>query len=751
MFTADREGNDSSNASLRPLGAPTAPNSRVHSPSRSNRNEIQPSSKEDEDADLQQAMAESMQFAPFQQEGGVIQGDGTEKKFGPATKEHYEHSQWALVPRVSATGEIIPEVDVEQRKNVPGEPRLLKHLADGDYLANFLTICHAIAGAREAMLMRQAMELNYGVDGDWWRGHAISVPRIVHTEDGRPLEPEADKYDELLAEVQRLMAFLDASDRSYATPGALMQVAALKDESPAVTKSKTLLEHFIQQWIVAATNKSGAQGDMSGLFNTHTAARSSTEDTDHLLFDLKADVAEGEKSDLAELMDGMLWGADTDDMDTVNGYVESPAEVLVMRLCHANPAAAKLEVEVPAEFYMDKYLKDNVSVTMGVRQQVAKGKTRIRKMTEIEKKLTTWKHPKKNEQLDAKVLLKHTHGHFSGQNRRDAAKSNLANGVTSEESEPDPPHYQEIAQQLDQVIASIDNKLTLLASEKEKTRKAISDMLRNPLPELEGQLKHRYTLRGVATKPNITYVLHPKEEDDDEEMLLGDVEDDGTPEGMQWWRIEYEVSGSNAKIHKTKTPDYDVLRAVELEHKEALLVYASDKVNDIALHNPILPRQLQEFVGRDNALFKTELQTAAKNAQPPAYDFSTADIPRQSIEPRNSMDSLRAEGGNDRDFEIGDAGRMSPPDYTHDDFMGHPDFGLPPGKHGEYEAVDDDEPVHEIKLDSPPAENEGMGTEMIEKVRHEPLVSGLSQSGDATMEDVDGSQDQGVGGNGGAQ
>ncbi|KAK4540969.1 hypothetical protein LTR36_008477 [Oleoguttula mirabilis] len=778
MFSADRDGNDAdANRNLRPLGAATAPPTRP-----SSRASMHPNSKDEEDKDFAEAMRLSQQ-----QESGVITVDGTEtaaagsNNFGPATKEYYDKSQWAMVPRAISSNEIVPDADVEHRKNVPGEPRVVKHLPDGDYLANFLTICHAIAGAREAMLMRDFVRASYGQDGEWWRGHSISLPRIVHAGSGSPVEPEADKYDELVAEVQRLMAFLDASERSYASPGALTQTEAIKGDSPATTKSKTLLELFMQQWVVAAAVKSaGAQGGVANLFTTRTLMRAQGKG-EYLLLDLETDVPEGEKADLSELTDAMFYDAEaTDDC------IETPAEVLVMRLRQSRLGAKQLRVEVPAEFHMDKYLEENMAATGRVRQEICQGKTRIRKIGEVEKRLRTWKHPvKKGEEIDAAVLLKHAHGHFSGQNRReDADKNGEANGVAPadenvEDSTTMPPHYQEIARKLDKVIASIDDKLTVLAAEKEKTRRAIAEMSRNPLPELEGRLKHHYTLRGVATKTNITYVLRAKEDEDEEEVdemempLLGghhasamkdgnaaDEEDDadGTPEGMQWWRIEYEASGAAAtpaKVTKTKTPDYDVLRAVELEHNRALLVYASDAVNDIAQYNAVLPPPLRDFVGNDNKLFRAECRDAAaltanrsrNAADPPAYDeFGSAaehheDVPRQSIEPRGSMDSMRADDG--------DAGGHSPPGYEQEGFLGHHGFGLGPaaireGRYGgdgegvpgsveELGGEDGGGEVHEITLD----DEQGMEMEMVEKGGRGPLIPGLGGgSGDAVMEDA---------------
>lgn len=199
---------------------------------------------------------------------------------------------------------------------------------------------------------------------------------------------------------------------------------------------------------------------------------------------------------------------------------------------------------------MDKYLPENIDATRATRLEMMNGRKRITKIEEIENKLTAWKHPKKNEHIDAGSLLKHTLGHFSGQKGRDIVDAEKTIHV-SEEMKANKPGYSEIAEKLEKVIASIDGKLTVLAEEKEKTRKAIADMSRAPPPGLRAEdLQHRYTLRGVATKPNITYVFRPSDPEADEDT----IDDDTTPRGMRWWRMEYEVSASNAKVTKTKRP-----------------------------------------------------------------------------------------------------------------------------------------------------------------------------------------------------
>ena len=701
---------------------------------------MQPTSKQQEEYDLAQAIAMSQgaDITAFQgyagQETGVVGQNGGQAVFGPANREHYEANQWAMVPHGSAvvgtSEEVIFDTSVEDRI-YRDEPRMLKPLPGGDYTASLLTICAYIEGARERLLMREFVLENYGKDAEWWRGHPISMPKIVHVEDGRQADPDNDDKEEIVAEVQRLMALLLNSKRAYGSAQALTQTNVIKNGSPNSTRSRTLLEMFMEQWAVAASTKAEDSEPTTNLFNTTigTNDEEGMDKADMSLIDLQVLIPDGATGDLFELLDTLLWNTNLDGATMADNYIERPADVLVMRVYQASKQLGEqLRVEVPAQFYVDKYLKDNIEATRVTREHMAKGKKRMAKIEEIEKKLRFKKHPNKNEDLDAGLLLKHTLGHFSGQNRIDVANADKSDNIAVPEEMPEnPPHYAEITEKLKQVIESIDAKLTTLAEEKEKTRKAIAEMSKAPPPGMEPEdQNHRYTLRGVATKPGITYVSVPKDSTD----ITDEMTDENTPPegGYVWWRLEYDTAltgtSSVAKLNRTRMEEFDVLRAVELEHSSALLVYASENMAAPSSSLPLeLPTPLQTFVDADDAFLEAEIHHASV-AELPAYNMDGPDVPRQSIE-RTSMDSTRVEGGGS------DLGAPSPPAYDEDGFMEHHEFGLGPDIKQGYtvEQMEDvtEAPVHEIKLD----DLEDGGEEMVQK-GHEPLIPGLG--GDAKME-----------------
>ncbi|EME43435.1 hypothetical protein DOTSEDRAFT_72729 [Dothistroma septosporum NZE10] len=736
MFDADREGNQH----LRPLGSSANP-TRGNSPAPS-LSSMNPKTKTDEDRELEAALLASRQDAgiPYQQETGTIGVDGTEnKKFGPATKADYETAQWAVVPYQQ---EVVPDIPLGDRRHQSGKPRFLKHLPDGDYTPNLLTICHAIPQARTCLLMNKYEQDDYGFDQEWWRGQPIATPKIVNTVDQVLAEPEDDRFKELVMEVQRLMAFLDSSNRAYASIGALTQAEIIKNNELS-SKAGSLVELLLTSWRTAALRcvEDGVSyqedtGSMKAAFERLFTSIVNTDDpqgmeNEHMgLLDLKlnSDPDQDGLTHLFELLGGFLWNNDVN----VNNYIETPADVLVMKI-HQEKSGSTLGVDVPQGFYVDKYLKENIAATQELRKQMSEGKERISKIVQIEQKLNSWPHPTKVTKVDAGQMLKHTIGHFSGQNRKEIDEADQSNSAPightmSEESLA-------VAAQLEQVMTSVQDKLEKLKVEKEKAQKLVADLsLSNP-PGLAGtDLKHRYTLRGVATKPNVTYVLRPKAKDltratenGDTEMLLPKQADE---QQYQWWRIEYPLNGSSAPSNEIFVPDDSVLHAVQVEHNSALLVYASDDACE-EVDDDDLPEALQKFIARDNGAFKAELN------KPPAYS-DLNDIPRMSIERRGSNDSTmanRSENG-DRDYEHNAEQHSS---YA---------LGYDVTKSSNAMEVDD-LPVQEIRL--PPADESGMEMEMVEKA-HSPLVTagvngfGADTYGDTTMGEIGESQDYGVGG-----
>ncbi|CZT21447.1 uncharacterized protein RCC_07310 [Ramularia collo-cygni] len=698
-------------SNVQPFGASAAP-TRGNSPVGS----MQPNTQDEADHQMAAALAAS------QQETGVVTADGT-NMIGPSNRND-PSNQWAMV--LHGAQEVLGDAEIGKRVQEKDavEPRLLKHLTDGDYTPNFLTICHEIPAAREALLLKSWVKDEYGYDEGWWRGQPIPTPTVVHVADGSSAATPTDKQEELIAELQRLMVFLGHSDRIYASTGGLTETKMIKEHN---LSDGSLLELVLKSWTAAAANKNPAVSDM---FTTKMGTNSKEGmDTPYMpVAEITVLSDQSSKKYLSELLDDLIWSQDLAD----DNYMERPADVLIINLKQADPEMKQLNVDVPASFYMDKYLEENLESSRILRRDMMQARHKLERVEAVEKKLTTWSfrdskkaekeaakleqgakgkdqvgskesakvsHPvigEDNAEIKVKDLFAHSIAHFSGENREEADASDTP-------LQPDLPEFPEIAAKLERVMLNIEFKLRELAVLKEKTRSMLSDLSKST-----PSTKHQYTLRGVATKPSITYVLSAKPSPDVEMVgqaatKLVDV-DDNTPAGMQWWRLAYESSGSNAAIRRTPAADYDVLRAVELEHTSALLVYASDRaIAPIPDSFSDIPEPLKQFITRDNHQANLEL-TAARRPNP---DFTYFDQVRDSIEP---PDSRR---GSDSSLNVN--GRPSP---------------SPPSP-----------PVDEIFLDPPEEDSAGV-VEMAQTEHSKPLTLGDTAMGGL-------SESQGAGAEGG--
>ncbi|KAF2207105.1 hypothetical protein CERZMDRAFT_102607 [Cercospora zeae-maydis SCOH1-5] len=685
LMTADRDGNNN----LHPLGASAAP-TRGNSPAPSLKDSA-PTSNEQEDAQMAQALAQSQDmFGPYDgwsQETGTVGKDGTElRKIGPSTQKEYEEARWGMV--LHDANELVPDVPLEERVQQIGDdaPRFLKHAPDGHYMPNFLTISHNIPVVREAFLLAGQGITDYGYASDWWKGATIPKPRIVQTDSEASADDAAEAANEFVAELHRLTAFLECGARVYANSGGLSKTDVMKACPTAINP----LQHFLNSYSEVAGARCGNEaGQIAELFCSRAAAIGTSEvkETTNVLSlaaNCADDVPEDAKPDLVECLDRLVWSTDSDDPEPQQYYLRQFGKVLVMRLEQENRSASHLNIRVPATLIMDKYAEENIEATGPLRQQLVRSKRRIKKITDVEQKLKYW--TKDDKQMDASQLLRHTLGHFSGQNRRDVDQADKTNTASLSTNQPE--GHAETARQLEAVMANIDEKLKLLAEEKEKAKKAISDLSKATIPGLEAQERqYRYTLRGVATKPHITYLLRPKNEKDEQPenaehnehagqpttMVDGTINDDETttPPGFQWWRIDYEVTGQNAKLTRSKADDFDVIRAVELEHNSALLVYASDDaVEDIDISD--LPPPLLEFIRQDNEQLSSDIEASKRNPPPPypGDQGGLSDLVRASVEAGDhddDADSTKAQyDGADYESTNDDMPRMATARWIND-------------------------------------------------------------------------------------
>ncbi|GAB7347929.1 hypothetical protein MBLNU459_g5443t1 [Dothideomycetes sp. NU459] len=716
-FSADREGNaaygpepayDDGNSSLHPLGISAAP-TRGSSPVPSHK---APSTRAEEDAEMEQALANSRhdfghgRLQAHQDVGIVASAGGA---FGPATKDDYDPSKWAMtVPRghdSHEAREIVPDLEPADRQNQPGEPRFIKHLTSGDYLSSLLTISHSIPLARHLLLAPHSVRPSYGQDADWWKGHTIRLPRIVSTVDLSLAEPAPKNDDEVLAEMQRLMALLDASSRSYGSADALVR-AATSHDTDVDTPTDALLDRVLQAWELTSRTLSPDHDGHVGLFHSIIGTNSpeGLNTPNMWSLPLPVDAVAGQTVTLAEVMDAALWDTDPDESAFCDNYMERCADVLPIRVTQSDVSRQTLGIIIPASFHVDKYLLENVESTRSIRMDMAQSKRKIEKIDATQDKLKTLKHPRKPSSINASGLMEYVIGHFSGENKRAMLQEREMSGADANfVLPPQPAGHDSIAERLTAVCRSIDAKLEALEVEKEKARQMLTQLsLATPPGLSEDNLKYRYTLRGVSTKPSVTYILRPRPDDAMESDAM--TVDEEAPEGMEWWRIEYDVNVHGSRVLKTRSTQDDVIRAAELEHNQALLVYASERA--VSAHNNLeLPEPLKEFIRDDDELFWSDLQTTG------SYGHVGIHTPPEHDRPRLSIESTTVNLDDDTE----------PPPYEHDEMPVEIDHGKGRAAATEIYLNGESPPAHEITLDDATGED-SEGLEMVEKA-HVPFLN----------------------------
>jgi hypothetical protein len=201
------------------------------------------------------------------------------------------------------------------------------------------------------------------------------------------------------------------------------------------------------------------------------------------------------------------------------------------------------------------------------------------------------------------------------------------------------------------------------------------------------------------------------------------VDDEDAPEGMQWWRMEYDVQVSGAKVMKTKSTQDDVIRAVELEHNQALLVYASEEAIAHDIQSDLSPA-LKQFIQHDNENFNAELHISGygdANVYPASYAS-------HNEQRRGSNDSTIANFDNDEDPPA-----YEPPTYKAE--YGHIAANINHNQDNKDMDMEgrDSPPAHEIRLEhdeeTQAAEKEEGASEMIEKA-HAPSSPSLLHRSD---------------------
>ncbi|KAJ5573988.1 uncharacterized protein N7459_008415 [Penicillium hispanicum] len=592
---------------------------------------------EREEQELQQAMAMSLNQDMGQQETGVTSKTETagEAQFGKATRDHYDEGAWAMTLFNASSQEVVSIPEPEDRKRVDNEPAFLRPTPDNLYLGGFLSILHEIPLAREALLLRSKMLSDYGHDAQWWNGQPINLPKIVTVNEASAADND---WDDILYETQRLMAFLDSTQRAFGSSDAL---ASLKQVNSYSSDSEEIIARFLETWHGAAI-RADPDSPLATVFMSRAYKKSPFDEGDEPiskeLFTFEPVVDQDHGQTLYDVLDTAIWsdrpGEELDDV-----WLEHVGEVLIMKLDSLENAKS-VDVKVPAVFYPDRYLSSYRDLSRDLRTKKLQAQGAVMKFDQLIQRYTM--PPTPMGTLTRKEIL---------EKAADAIPVALKTAMEGKSERMSPEVARERAEQLPRKLkayaANVEAKLKALQSGRQRaleTVRRFSKSLTEPSEPPSESPVYKYTLRGVCTEPHVTYILKRRNANDTADA----IEVDGERSDYQWWRISFSTEDGKARQAQKrekqgsknasqdgdvvgytarKVREIEVLKAAREEWRSVLLVYASDAAMNAQVEPT--PPQLQGFVNTDNEAFAaeckrntgdTELETPQEMVQKDAPD-----------------------------------------------------------------------------------------------------------------------------------
>lgn len=327
--------------------------------------------------------------------------------FGPATRASYEEAQWALTVPVTHEIYLDPAHPSDRQRKV-GEPAFFKPSSDGYHLGPALAILHSIPAAREALLAPEYVLDDYGYNDRWWSGEKIEASRITDITENEGVgeivaEPE---LSEVVTEVQRLMAFLDRTTRSYGSVDSLAKMDEVSELLqggmwPSVKSIEVLmliflagqLTTFFKKWSDDIKRLCKMEGEHDPQPFTSIAVKTGDlpkkEPLRVLEVSVSDDLANTLGSTLYNALDSILWGES--DQATGDTYFEHISDVLCIKLKRdtipSEFSGGGIGLDIPTELYMDRYSEKFLPVIREMKLEKERLKSEIRKLECREEKL----------------------------------------------------------------------------------------------------------------------------------------------------------------------------------------------------------------------------------------------------------------------------------------------------------------------------------------------------------------------------
>ena len=448
----------------------------------------------------------------------------------------------------------------------------------------------------------------------------------------------------IVAEMQRLIAFLDKTQRSYGSAEPVSRVHAIAILEQTAAGYRSLLNRFLEAW--------------DSVDSAQQLFRSTVCDNDGIAQDLymyafpNGIPNAGKEPTLTGLLDNLIWEKKPNGDFEAEHFLDCVAPVQILTI----PPHSTWKLQVPTSLYLDRYLLSNKPVIEEMREKNAQYVQQVDRVDAALKKLQSYQYsPSSSSTLspqkegDAIKLMEDSIKYLT-----ERAKISDDEGASVHEDVAS----QKTLKKLQAILNRVQEQITALNEEKEKAQEAMKDFSRvltipSSSEEPAGpELTHPYVLRGVATaslRLLITYAQYPAST--------------GTgfnQSNLQWWKMVYDTSKHNPRVEKARVTEEEVLsKAAEGVDDTMLVFVAKDQLGGPPPIPP--PPQLESFVERDNAAFRDELAHAGQmtGGYGPAVPVTITGMRTQS-ESGRSNDSMKVER-DDEPIEMEEQDR--PPEY----------------------------------------------------------------------------------------
>ena len=395
------------------------------------------------DRDLHEALAASRAEAGLPpQESGIASTD--QVFFGPANRSQYEPGKWELIPTGTSTQEIILlDPEPAQRKRDVNTPAFLKPSIDDHRLGALLTVFHEIPLVREIFLDRKNVLPSYGSNNEWWTGRAIELPIMNGFDDTR--------Y-QVGHEMQRLMAFLDKTDRSYGSADALAYLPAVKEQH---RKFGECVEVSVMRAYRNLLGDSDSAGAINKIFSIGVGGTNQADSEEFCILRFDLPQKDSDQETFYDVADAALWQLDPLDLSS-SSFLRHIADVVAFQL--VGDAFSK-GIEIPYVWYPDRYLESSRQAALDMRLQKADIKERLNRIDAQQEMLTNYTMPG-NSKVKVKDLFEAILQHDVDEIQKDGDLDSTS-GTAAERLSPGAQSAKcnKLSAEVHKLMNSIDQKL----------------------------------------------------------------------------------------------------------------------------------------------------------------------------------------------------------------------------------------------------------------------------------------------------